>query len=381
VNRNNLKGHLIFFILILLTAPLSALAFQERSREAILIGYKGEVKIQREGKEGLEKTSNNLPLYGGDLIITQEHSWAQLSLAEGGTVILHANSRAYLNNHLEGEGAVTSLVLIEGCLSAKIAPQAAETSLIVETALLTATAQGTSFSMGVGVDGTTRIGVEAGKVMLEEADGGLTLKENQEISLETPPSAFTKEEPLGDKNSKLVLQEYKQRSREDWEVWHKKIIERFFQNPVGLSQKMAEYLEAAVAQEREMLKQIDRESNQLQLLLEATYKVRKKKDLETLSQKQKELGVSLLAFQRAVLEMRRLNNKLTALFELGQGLGRKLPDAKERLADDWVAVKTNLKRIKHSTPKVKLAQQAARRIIKERLPRLYQQSKELMTEK
>lgn len=375
---NNWKLTLGLFLsaCIILGGSSWASAFQERGREATLVSFKGEVKIKREGKEGLEKSAPNLPLFSGDLVITRRQSSAQIALADGSTVMVYANSQFYLNPKIEEEGPTSSLMLLWGYLVAKVAPHKTDGSLRIETPLAVAAVSGTSFAVGVALDGTTRVGVEEGEVEIEEADGKISLKENQEISLEQ-----SEERPGGETPSPPRPQEYSQRRPEEWEAWQKKIEERFLQNPVAVSQKMAQRLEQALAKERELLKQIDQQSNQLNKLIEEARKARRRRDLETLRQKRQEIKTVLGSLRQTVFLMRRLNNKLTAFFELGQELGRKTLEDRERLADKFGPTAANLKRIKDAAQKVRLIQQEARRIIKERLPRFYQQRKKLMEEK
>lgn len=378
MNRSNLRRYLLLLFLasIFLFWGAGAPAFQERTREATLISFQGKVKIQREGKEGLEKTANNLALFSGDAVMTRERSSAQISLADGSTIILGANSQLYLNSKVEEEELVTSLVLVWGHLWAKVSPKTTGSSFNIETSTAIAAAYGTSFSVGVALDGTTRIGVETGEVKVEEVNGSLTLKENQEISLEPG------EEPhRGFKPSKIVPQEYKHRTDEDWEVWQKRITDLFFQNPAAISLRMARRLEGAVTRERELLKQIDDETNLLGLRLEEARKARKKGDLETLAQKREEIRASAQALRKSIFILRRTNNRLTTVFELGQELRRKALEEKKRLGDNLPQVKANFKRIKVAAQKVRLAQQEVHRLLKERSPKLHQQSKELMEEK
>lgn len=372
MNKHNLLLGLFLSTLIFLCGGNAVLAFQERAREATLIKFKGEVKIKHDGKEGFEKTVNNLPLFNGDVVMTRDKSFAQISFTDGSTIILQANSNFYISHEDEEEGPITLLVLVWGYLRARVSPKSPGGPFMVETANAIAAVGGTSFSVGVALDGTTRIGVEAGQVEVRETDGSLTLQENQEVTVD-PPSVEEPAQPLP--------QEYKQQSEEDWMAWRIKIEERFFQNPVAVSQRMARRMEWALAKERELLKKIDQQTNQLNLLLEEARKARRKRDWETLKQKRAEIKALAQDFRKTVLVMRRMNNRLTAFFELGQELGRKSKEEKERLGDAFAQVRANFKRIKDSAHLVRLAQQEARRIIKERLPRLRQQRKDMLEEK
>lgn len=367
---------LCFFAFLLSLPGNHSLAYQERAREATLISYEGEVLLKREGKEGLEKPAKNLPLFNGDSLITREKSRAQISLADGGSVTLLPDSQFYINLELENEAAGTSLVLLRGSLTAAVSPKSPNGSLQVETYTLAAMTKGAAFTVSATLDGSTHLGVETGEIIVTTAEGPLTLKEHQEVNLAPAPEPG-REEGF----SLMTLQAYKQRHEEDREVWQKKIEEQIFQNPVAFSQKMLQRLEAALKQERDFLKQIDQETNRLSLLLEEAHKAKKNRDFETLKTKQAGIKISLTQLKDSVLRLRRLNNRLTVIFELGKESGQKLLAEKKQLGDNFTAVRTNYRLIKNSSAKVRLMQQEARRITKERLPRLYLQSKALQEEK
>ncbi|OGP57649.1 MAG: hypothetical protein A2V67_18220 [Deltaproteobacteria bacterium RBG_13_61_14] len=181
-----MKKTMIEIVLLLLAAfsPVLGLPAGAMVEEGIIDQVQGQVQIQ--SPEGAVRPAQaGMLVQGGEIVETAVQSSARILLPDESVIELKENSRIEINDSRANARAISSVLLYLGWIWADIAVgQDGDTAFEVVTPSAVAGIRGTVFSAGVGIDGSTRVGVEKGVVEVEGETGSVSVKAEEETSVE-----------------------------------------------------------------------------------------------------------------------------------------------------------------------------------------------------
>ncbi len=205
---------IVLSFLVLLPLALSASA--DPAEEGVIDMVKGDVKIVDNGGKSRPAKEDDYVL-SGEEIQTGKDSFCRVLFADGSALEVQSGSRVEVADTRAAEGTMSAVILYIGRLWLEIeGVESGERVFEVETPTAVAGVRGTAFSVGVGIDGATRVGVDDGLVEVGSDVGSVEVGAGKETTVEwnAPPQRPGRYD----------------RNEEAWRDWVQKRQERLVQN-------------------------------------------------------------------------------------------------------------------------------------------------------
>lgn len=167
-------------ITMFFTFPLSSFADETPSNAGIVTYVKGIAQKKGTAGEEWERARENTNLVSGDKVKTLEKTRAEIRLEAGKVIRLDENTTVDLVKLVEeSQGKVeTDIKMEQGNLWAKVGKLGEKTEFKVESPIAGASIRGTTFRVGVTLDGSTQLNVYEGAVEvynpMQRAQGPVT---------------------------------------------------------------------------------------------------------------------------------------------------------------------------------------------------------------
>lgn len=165
---------------ISLILPISSFAGDPPPGAGTITYVKGVAQKKGATGEDWEKAKENTPLISGDKVKTLEKTRAEIRLEAGKIIRLDENTTVDLVKLVEeSQNKVETDIKVEqGNLWAKVGKLGENTELKVESPIAGASIRGTTFRVGVTIDGSTQLNVYEGAVEvynpMQKAKGPIT---------------------------------------------------------------------------------------------------------------------------------------------------------------------------------------------------------------
>lgn len=169
---------IIITMMLFLTAP--SFAEENPSNAGIITYVKGVAQKKGARVEDWERARENTRLATGDKVKTLEKARAEIRLEAGKVIRLDENTTVDLVKLVEeSQGKVaTDIKMEQGNLWAKVGKLGENTEFKVESPIAGASIRGTTFRVGVALDGSTQLNVYEGAVEvynpMQKAKGPVT---------------------------------------------------------------------------------------------------------------------------------------------------------------------------------------------------------------
>lgn len=169
---------IIITMMLFLTAP--SFAEENPSNAGIITYVKGVAQKKGSRVEDWERAKENTRLATGDKVKTLEKARAEIRLEAGKVIRLDENTTVDLVKLVEeSQGKVqTDVKMEQGNLWAKVGKLGENTEFKVESPIAGASIRGTTFRVGVALDGSTQLNVYEGAVEvynpMQKAKGPVT---------------------------------------------------------------------------------------------------------------------------------------------------------------------------------------------------------------
>lgn len=167
-------------IAMFVTFPLPSFAEDTPSNAGIITYVKGVAQKKGTKTEEWERARENTNLASGDKVKTLEKTRAEIRLEAGKVIRLDENTTVDLVKLVEeSQGKVeTDIKMEQGNLWAKVGKLGEKTEFKVESPIAGASIRGTTFRVGVTLDGSTQLNVYEGAVEvynpMQRAQGPVT---------------------------------------------------------------------------------------------------------------------------------------------------------------------------------------------------------------
>lgn len=149
--------------------------------EAVVVSVKGKVeaisisKARRSLKSGAK-------VYGGEVVQTGKKASCKLVFGDGSNMMINAATRVQINDSRANPQGGSSVAVYAGWVWAKVIGEESS-GLQVETATSVVGIRGTVFVVGMAADGTSRVGVKKGEVVVYKDRGTSPVKAGTALDL------------------------------------------------------------------------------------------------------------------------------------------------------------------------------------------------------
>ncbi len=145
-------------------APGAVLPDDDAGADAVATGD-GELQLRRLGAELFEPQKGDLKLWAGDQLRTAAGATATIVLADQSVVELAEETAVAIGDRDAGADPASSVAVLYGVARFSVSPRGAgEGPFLVFTPAGVVAAKGTTYGVGVAVDGSARVAVEEGEV-------------------------------------------------------------------------------------------------------------------------------------------------------------------------------------------------------------------------
>lgn len=218
--------------------PWSLLAKAAPIEEGVVDEVRGSVKVTTaEGK--VRAVGLGVFLFSGDIVDTGRDGFIRI-IMNGGTVLeLRPQTRIHICDSRTTKNGNSAVVVYLGRIWSWVAGgTSGETTFEAHTPSAVAGVRGTEFSLAVGIDGSTRVGVDEGTVSLEGETNQVMVSRNYESEVEW--------------SGRARLPRLYQRGEEEWKKWGEARQEFLIKN----AEKILPWMLAEVKRSRENLRDL-----------------------------------------------------------------------------------------------------------------------------
>jgi hypothetical protein len=180
---------IIGLIGVALLASLMAAAARA-AEEGVIDLVKGRAEIVNDAGEKRKAAEGGF-IHSGDAVETGPESLVRIILADESVLEVKEFSRIEVTDSRANPTGINTVVVYLGSLWASISKgDEADTKFEVQTPTAVAGVRGTIFTTGVGLDASTRLGVEQGRVRITSAGGETEVGDDKEttVVMNDPPS-------------------------------------------------------------------------------------------------------------------------------------------------------------------------------------------------
>lgn len=166
---------------IIFLSSLVIAAGKSAPPEAVVVSVKGKVeaisisKARRALKTGVK-------VYGGEVVQTGKKASCKLVFGDGSNMMINAATRVQINDSRANPQGSSSVAVYAGWVWAKVIGEESS-GLQVETATSVVGIRGTVFVVGMAADGTSRVGVKKGEVVVYKDRGTSPVKAGTALDL------------------------------------------------------------------------------------------------------------------------------------------------------------------------------------------------------